>query len=375
MASARPLQNVPRGYRMPAEWEPHAATWLAFPHHRTDWPGKLSAIPLVFAEMARVLTAGERVRLLVRDAAERKRAEHVFERAGVRMDRLDLVLTPTNRSWTRDYAPLFVKKGKARGDGAGKVPAPSGSIARPPGSLVAVKFRFDGWARYRDHELDDAAGVQIARRFAPEYHQPLLADGRHAVLEGGSIDVDGQGTLLTTEECLVTSPRCRNRGLGHEGTERLLADNLGVQKVIWLPNGVAGDDTSGHVDDFARFVAPGRVVVCEEPDRRDANHEPLRRARKVLAAARDARGRALDVIPLPMPRAVTYGGLRLPASYANFYIGNAAVLVPLFNDPRDRDALNILAECFPKRPVIGVYARDLVLGLGTLHCSTMQEPL
>jgi agmatine deiminase len=375
MASARPLKTVPRGYRMPAEWEPHAATWLAFPHHRTDWPGKLSAIPLVFAEMARVLTEGERVRLLVADAAERTRAERIFERAGVRMERVDFVLAPTNRSWTRDYAPLFVKKGKARGAGTGKVPAPAGTTARPLGSLVAVKFRFDGWARYRDHKLDDAAGVTIARRFAPEYHQPLLDDGRSAVLEGGSIDVDGQGTLLTTEECLVTSPRCRNRGLGREGNERLLAANLGVQKVIWLPNGVAGDDTSGHVDDFARFVAPGRVVVCEEPDRRDVNHEPLRRAREVLAAARDAQGRSLEVIPLPMPRAVTYGGLRLPASYANFYIGNAAVLVPLFNDPRDRDALNILGECFPKRPVVGIYARDLVLGLGTLHCSTMQEPL
>lgn len=360
---------------MPAEWEPHAATWLAYPHHRTDWPGKLSAIPLVFAEMARVLTEGERVRLLVTDAAERARAERTFERAGVNMDRVDLVLAPTNRSWTRDYAPLFVKKGKASGTAARRALAAAGPLRRPSGSLLAVKFRFDGWARYRDHQLDQAAGVRVARTFAPEYVQPRLPDGRDAVLEGGSIDVDGQGTLLTTEECLVASKRARNRGLGREGTERLLEETLGVERVIWLPNGVAGDDTSGHVDDFARFVAPGRVVVCDEPDRRDVNHAPLRAAQKVLRAARDARGRALDVIHLPMPRAVTYDGVRLPASYANFYIGNAAVLVPLFNDPRDREALNILAECFPKRPVVGVYARDLVLGLGTLHCSTMQEPL
>lgn len=373
--SGRILKHVPPGYRMPAEWEPHAATWLAFPHHRTDWPGKLSAIPLVFAEMARVLTEGERVRLLVANAAERERARKIFERAGVRMDRLDLVLAPTNRSWTRDYAPLFVKKGESRGAAAGKIPSAAGKIRHPQGSLIAVKFRFDGWARYRDHKLDDAAGLDIAQHFAPQHHRPVLPDGRFAVLEGGSIDVDGQGTLLTTEECLLTSPRARNRGLGREGTEQMLAETLGIREVIWLPNGVAGDDTSGHVDDFARFVAPGRVVVCEETDRRDVNHLPLRRARKVLEAARDARGRPLEVIPLPMPRAVTYGDLRLPASYANFYIGNAAVLVPLFNDPRDRDALNILAECFPKRPVVGIYARDLVLGLGTLHCSTMQEPL
>lgn len=359
--AGRLLKQLPRGVRLPAEWEPHEATWLAFPHHRTDWPGKLSAIPLVFAEMARVLTEGERVRLLVANAAERVRARRVFERAGVRMDRMDFVTAPTNRSWTRDYAPLFVKRTR-------------GSEAASRGSVMAVKFRFDGWARYRDHELDDAAGLRIARGFAPEHLRPRLADGSLAVLEGGSIDVDGQGTLLTTEECLVTSPRCRNRGLGRDGTERLLAETLGVEQVIWLPNGVVGDDTSGHVDDFARFVAPGRVVVCDEPDVRDANHAPLRAAQRVLATARDARGRRLEVIRLPMPKAVTYGGLRLPASYANFYIANAAVLVPLFNDPRDRDALNILAACFPKRPVVGVYARDLVLGLGTLHCSTMQQP-
>src|SRR5690606_18090471 len=167
------------------------------------------------------------------------------------------------------------------------------------GSVMAVKFRFDGWARYRDHELDDAAGLRIARGFAPEHLRPRLADGTLAVLEGGSIDVDGQGTLLTTEECLVTSVRCRNRGLGREGTERLLAETLGVKQVIWLPNGVVGDDTSGHVDDFARFVAPGRVVVCDEPDRRDVNHAPLRAAQKVLQSARDARGRAVDVVQVP----------------------------------------------------------------------------
>lgn len=353
----RLLKELPRGVRLPAEWEPHEATWLAFPHHRTDWPGKLSAIPLVFAEMARVLSEGEEVRLLVASAAERARARRIFERAGVRMDRVRFVTAPTNRSWTRDYAPLFVKKGRGGGS-----------------SVIAVKFRFDGWARYRDHLLDDAAGVRIARNFAPEHFRPRLPNGSFAVLEGGGIDVDGQGTLLTTEECLVTSRRARNRGLGREGTERLLAENLGVKEVIWLPNGIAGDDTSGHVDDFARFIAPGRVVVCDEPNVRDVNHGPLKAAQRVLTAARDARGRQLDVIRLPMPKPVTYGGLRLPASYANFYIANSAVLVPLFNDPRDRDALNILSECFPKREVVGIYARDLVLGLGTLHCSTMQQP-
>ncbi len=344
------------GYRLPAEWEPHEATWLAFPHHRTDWPGKLAAIPWVFAEMARLIAPGERVRMLVADAGQRDRAQRVFERAGVPLDRVDWILSPTNRSWTRDYVPLFLVKGRGR------------SRRR-----AAVNFRFDGWARYRDHGSDHKSGVTIARRFDGEAFEPRLPDGGHAVLEGGSIDVDGQGTLLTTEECLLTSRRARNPGLDRQGTERLLAEQLGVRQVIWLENGVVGDDTSGHVDDFARFVAPGRVVVCEETNRRDENHAPLRAARRALERSTDARGRRLEVIALPMPASVTYDGMRLPASYANFYIANAAVLVPTFNDPMDREALDILAACFVDRPVVGIYSRDLVLGLGSLHCSTMQE--
>lgn len=346
-----------QGLAMPAEWAPHEATWIAFPHHRTDWPGKLSALPWTFAEVARVLSAGERVRVLVDDASTRERAKKIFDRAGVRMSQVDFVVSPTNRSWTRDYAPLFVtsKKGKPR-------------------RKLAVSFRFDGWGRYRDYHEDDASGELIARRYAKERVFPELASGKRAVLEGGSIDVDGEGTLLTTEACLLDSKFSRNKGLGREGTEKLLCDYLGVDTVIWLPDGVAGDDTSGHVDDFARFVAPGRVVVCQEPNKKDENHAPLVAARKALSQARDARGRRLEVIELPMPSPVTYGGARLPASYANFYVGNAAVIVPVFNDARDRAALDVLSACFTDRPVVPIYARDLVLGLGTLHCSTMQEP-
>jgi agmatine deiminase len=194
------------------------------------------------------------------------------------------------------------------------------------------------------------------------------------VLEGGAIDVDGEGTLLATEQCLLTGRYARNRALGRDGTERVLGDYLGARRVIWLPEGIAGDDTSGHVDDFARFVAPGRVIVCDEPNRRDPNHAPLRRARARLESARDARGRKLDVVPLPMPRPVVFAGQRLPASYANFYVANQLVLVPTFNDASDALALGILSELFPKRRVVGIHCRDLVLGLGTLHCSTQQEP-
>jgi agmatine deiminase len=344
---------------MPAEWAPHEATWLAWPHHRTDWPGKLGAIPWVFAEMAKHLTRGERVRLLVASKAEQARARRVFERAGVTLSQVDFVRAATNRSWTRDYLPLFVvTKGRGR----------SGQER-----LAAVKWRFDGWGRYRDHALDDAAGAKVARRIAGRVFQPR-AEHDDLVLEGGSIDVDGAGTLLTTEECLVSGRRARAKHLGKAGVEKALSDYLGIEQVIWLPNGIAGDDTSGHVDDFARFVGIGRVVVCSETKRSDPNFASLKQARQSLQRARDARGRKLEVIPLPMPAPLFYAGLRLPASYANFYIANQRILVPTFNDPSDRVALGILEQLFPKREVVGIHAVDLVLGLGTLHCSTMQQP-
>lgn len=344
--------------RIPAEWEPHEATWLAFPHHRTDFPGKLAAVPWTFAEMARVISERERVRVMCRDERERDRARKLFERAGVAMSQTDWIVQDTDRSWVRDSLPLWVREGKRS---------------------VAVKFAFDGWSRYRDHRRDDAAGRFVARKHADEARFPSLG-GSPLVLEGGSIDVDGKGTLLTTEECLLSSKRARFRAYG--GTvearrriaEEALSQWLGIRRVVWLPSGVAGDDTSGHVDDFARFAPKGKVLICDEPRRKDENHAPLRRAQQILQESTAADGKLLEMVKLPMPAPVLYDGQRLPASYANFYICNAATLVPTFNDPRDRDALAIIAECFPDRPVVGIHARDLVLGLGTLHCSTMQQP-
>jgi agmatine deiminase len=342
------------GYRMPPEWTRHAATWLAFPHHRTDFPGKLAAVAHTFSEMARVLTQGERVRFLVEDAAERERARRIFEDAGVTMSEIDFVVCKTNRSWLRDSMPIWVKK------------------KDPKGETCAVKFRFNGWARYRDHLLDDAAGVLVAERFARKVHHPKSAEGERLILEGGSVDVDEFGTVLTTEACLVTSARARYGSF--EAAEAALCDNLGAKKVLWLPDGIAGDDTSGHIDDLARFAPRGRVLVCEEKKRSDANFAPLRAAQKKLRESTNAAGKRLSVVPLPMPEPVIYRGDRLPASYANFYIANAAVLVPVFNDKHDQEALSIIQDCFPDRPAIGIYARDLVVGLGTLHCSSMQEP-
>jgi agmatine deiminase len=342
---------------MPAEWEPHAATWLAWPHEPSDWPGKFETVPWVIAEIARHLHHAERIRLIVRGRAERARAARALADSGVALGRVDFVTAATDRSWTRDFLPLGVvrRRGGRR-------------------ELAAVKWRFNGWARYRNHAADDAAGRRIAVRYGAATLEPAVG-GRRVVLEGGAVDVDGQGTLLATEQCLLTGPQARNPGLGHAGMEGVLRDYLGAEKVIWLGEGIAGDDTGGHVDDLARFVAPGRVVVAQETDRRDANYRPLRRARERLRAARDARGRRLDVILLPMPRPVCFAGERLPASYANFYNGTGAVLVPTFNDPNDRIALGILAELFPRRMVVGIHSTDFVLGLGTIHCTTQQEPL
>jgi agmatine deiminase len=345
---------VAAGYRMPPEWARHAATWLAFPHHRTDFPGKLSAVVHTFSEMARVIAPGEKVRLLVQDAAERTRAQGIFERAGVAMAEVEFIPCLTNRSWLRDSMPIWVKK------------------KGPKGDVCAVKFRFNGWARYRDHLLDDAAGVAVAKNWSPRCHFPKSANGERLILEGGSIDVDEVGTILTTEACLVTSDRARYGSF--DAAETALRENLGARKILWLPDGIAGDDTSGHIDDFARFAPKGRVLVCHESKRSDANFAPLRAARKKLEESTNAAGKKLEVVALPMPDPVVYRGDRLPASYANFYIANAAVLVPVFNDRHDQEALSLISECFPDRPAIGIYARDLVVGLGTLHCSSMQQP-
>ncbi len=356
------------GFRMPAEWEPHAATWLAWPHNARDWPGKFGAIPWVFSEMARALGGGERVRILVAGELEQRRAEHVLSSAGVDLSCLDFYTGATDRSWTRDFMPLIVTK-SSPGANRGKLAT---------AELAAVKWRFNGWARYANHRNDDLTGERLPKRLGLRcFHPEATIDGRtqRVVLEGGAIDVDGLGTLLCTEECLLTGRQARNRALGREGTERVLHDHLGAKKVIWLGHGIAGDDTAGHIDDFARFVSPGRVVVSEEKNARDANFRPLAEARERLMGERDARGRRLEVIGLPMPAPVTFAGQRLPASYANFYIGNDSVLVPTFNDPLDRVALGLLAELFPKRRVVGIHAVDLVLGLGTIHCSTQQEPL
>jgi agmatine deiminase len=340
---------------MPAEWERHDATWLAWPHNASDWPGRFAPIPWVYGEIVRKVAAGERVELLVGDAGQQARARRVLAKGGTVPGCVSFRRMPTNRVWTRDYGPLFVRVDS--------------------GSLAIARFRFNAWARYPDWRQDDRVPERAAAALGLPLFPVRAASGRDVVLEGGSIDVNGAGTLITTEECLLdASVQVRNPGLDRAGYEAVFRQALGATHTIWLGRGIAGDDTHGHVDDLARFVDRRTIVLAAEPDPSDANHAALAENRERLASARLEDGSRPQVVALPMPAPVFFGGRRLPASYANFYIANAAVLVPTFNDPRDRVALGILGELFPDRPVVGIHAVDLVWGLGTLHCLSQQQP-
>jgi len=345
------------GYRMPAEWKPHEATWLAWPHERTDWPGKFAPIPWVYADIVRHLARVERVRILAQDRAEERAARRILQKSAADLAAVDFFVAPTNRGWTRDFGTIFVKRCAAAGaDG-----------------VAATKWRFNAWAKYDDWKKDNAAMKRVLPKLKMPVWEPQYR-GRAVVLEGGSIDVNGGGSLLTTEECLLSPEQARNPGFERADWEAIFRDYLGATNVLWLGRGIAGDDTHGHVDDLARFVSPTTVVTVVESDRSDANYEPLQENLARLREMNDEHGRPLHIETLLMPRPVWFDGQRLPASYANFYIANKIVLVPTFSDPADRAALNTLAGLFPDREVIGIAARDLVLGLGTLHCMTQQQP-
>jgi agmatine deiminase len=360
MADAIGIGKTPRelGFRMPAEWEPHQATWLAWPHNPEDWPGKFQAIPWVYAEIVRLLSAHERVHILVNDAKAEQRAQSILERAGATLERVSFHRWPTNRVWTRDSGPIFV---------------------RDAADCVAITdWRFNAWAKYPDWQLDDQVPERVAELLGLSARKPMIEseDGvkRRMVLEGGSIDTNGAGILLTTEECLLSHVQQRNPGVSREELEQAFHDFLGIDQVIWLGRGIAGDDTHGHVDDISRFVGTEMIVTAVEPDAQDANHAPLAENLQRLKAARTHKGKQFTLVELPLPKPVVFRGQRLPASYANFYIANGLVLVPTFNDPSDRVALSILADVFPGRDVIGIHSVDLVWGLGTLHCMTQQQP-
>jgi agmatine deiminase len=344
--------------RMPAEWEPHESTWLAWPHYRNDWPGKFEPILWVYAEIIRHLTRHESVDLIVQNAAAEKQARKLLTRANALNDNVRFHRWPTDRVWTRDSGCTFVQCGEG-------IPARE--------KLCAITWRFNAWAKYPNWKEDAKIATKMATAAAARAI-PAVRKSRAIVLEGGAIDVNGEGILLTTEECLLSKTQQRNGGFTPEDYEEIFSEFLGIQKVIWLGRGIEGDDTHGHVDDLARFVAPDTVVAVIERNPKDPNYEALQENLHRLKSATDQNGNPLRVIELPMPGAIFFEGRRLPASYANFYIANGLVLVPVFNDANDRRALNILADVFPDREIIGIYCGDLIWGFGAIHCMTQQQP-
>lgn len=329
------MTGSPVSFRMPAEWATHEATWIAWPHNKSDWPGRFPPVPWVYGEIVRKLAAVERVRILVNDAALEKQARRILRSVGANLEAVDFYQCPTNRVWARDFGPIFVRDRKRQ--------------------IVITDWKFNAWAKYDDWKQDNQVPAFVSKQLKMESVSPEY------VLEGGSIDVNGEGLLLTTEECLLSDVQARNPGKSRREIERAFREYLGVKKTIWLQNGIEGDDTHGHVDDIARFVDPETVVAVWEPSQVE-NH-------RILKAA------GLKVVRLPMPAPLRFDGQLLPASYANFYIANGLVLVPTFNDPNDRVALNTLAKVFPDREVCGINCTELILGLGALHCMTQQQPL
>lgn len=364
-----PTEPVPAalGYRMPAEWESHAATWLAWPHYQGDWPGKFEPIPWVYAEIIRNLAKHERVELIVNHATAARQARRVLVRAGALSANIRFHRWPTNRVWLRDSGCIFISLSPGFAQ-------PDSRMRLSPRVPLALKFRFNAWAKYSNWRHDEKIGVRMAKAAHAKEIRPMSAEVR-IVLEGGSIDVNGAGTILTTEECLLSKVQERNPHMTRVHYEKAFADYLGAPHTIWLGRGIAGDDTHGHVDDLSRFVAKDTVVTMVEPNPKDPNHGPLRANLRRLQAARDQNGKQLTIVELPMPQPVVFEGRRLPASYANFYIANGVVLAPVFNRPNDRIALNTLAQIFPRREIVPIYSGDFIWGLGAMHCMTQQQPV
>lgn len=341
-------------YKLPAEWETHEATWIGWPHNKEDWPGKFAPIPLVYGEIVRYISRDEEVRILIESKEHRKRAEKVLKSVDANLDNIEFFKLKTDRNWLRDSGPAFVKDAK--------------------GNTTAIHFRFNAWAKYDNYKKDEKIPKFISdklglKKITAEHNK------HHVVLEGGSIDTNGKGTLLTTEECLMDAKvQVRNPGFTKKDYEEVFKKYLGITNVIWLGKGIAGDDTHGHVDDLCRFVNENTVVLCNETNPNDENYSLLKENKERLQDAKLEDGTRINVVDLPMPSPVIFKGERLPASYANFYFSNYAVLVPTFNDPNDRIALGILSELIKDRSVIGIHAVDLVWGLGTIHCLTHEQP-
>ena len=342
-------------YRLPAEWEPHDATWLVWPQNTRDWPGKFQKIKFVYREIVSHLLESEKVRIIVNPAETRKRVKSFLKKESVDLGNVEFYECPTNRSWIRDSGPFFVRDGS--------------------GGLSVLDFGFNGWAKYPDWKNDDMVPGFVAETLRLDSETPAYL-GKKIILEGGSIDVNGKGSLITTEQCLLSvDKQARNPSFEKKDYEEIFSEYLGATNVLWLSKGIEGDDTNGHVDDICRFIDPSTVVLSLEDSPEDPNCSPLRENLEILQDLRLEDGRKIEVVPLPMPSPFFFDGERLPATYANFYISNEKVLVPVYNDPKDCEALGILSELFPTRRVVGIDCIDLVWGFGAIHCMTKEEHL
>jgi agmatine deiminase len=340
-------------FRLLAEWSPHEATWIGWPYNKSDWPGKYSPIPYVYSEIVKYISRGEKVRIFVQSKEHKLKAEKVLKDSDVNLSNVEFFIKKTDRGWLRDSGPMFVKDGK---------------------ETIALDFKFNAWTKYDDYKLDDKIPSFISEKLKLKR---IIAEhnGKQVVLEGGAIDSNGQGTLITTEECLLDEKvQTRNPGFTKQDYFEVFKKYFGVSNVIWLGKGIVGDDTHGHVDDICRFVKEDTLVLVSEENSVDGNYRLLNENKERLQNLHLPSGSKLNVVPLPMPSPQVFKGQRLPASYANFCISNYAVLVPTFNDPNDKIALGILSELFPDRKVIGIHSVDLVWGLGTLHCLTKDQP-
>ena len=342
-----------KDFRFPAEWEKHEATWLGWPHNKNDWPGKFMPVPWVYAEIVKRISPGEKVKILVENKEHEKKALSTLHSANADLTNTEFYSLKTDRGWMRDSCPVFVKNKK---------------------EIIGINFLFNGWAKYPNHKRDQNIPSFILKKnnlkgIKAEYK------GRRTVLEGGAIDINGSGTLITTEECLLDNKiQVRNPGYTKKDYENVFKNFMGISNILWLGKGIAGDDTHGHVDDLCRFVKRNTLLLVQESNAADENYITLNENRERAQDFRLEDGSKAQTVFLPMPEPVVFRGQRLPASYANFYISNAAVLVPTFNDPNDNKALGIIGEVISDRPVIGIHAVDLVWGLGTLHCLTHEQP-
>ena len=341
-------------YRMPAEWEPQKSTWIAWPHNKSDWPGKFNEIPWVFGKIISTLSLDQPVNILVQGNSHKKKVVFILNILGAKIKNIKLIVCKTDRAWARDFLPIFLKDKKNRN--------------------ILSNWQFNAWAKYKNYRNDNKAYLKVKKFKKMKVISPIHMR-KKIVLEGGSIDVNGNGLILTTKQCLLSKVQQRNKNFKIHDYNQIFNKFFGVRKVIWLNKGIYGDDTNGHIDDIARFVSKNKIFIAKENNLKDKNFKNLNENIKLIKKFKRLHKEKLKVIYLPMPKAKFIDGIRVPASYLNFYIANKVVLVPSFNDTNDKIVIKIFKKHFKNRKIISINCSKLVWGFGTIHCMTQQEPI